>query len=723
MTDTVVAGYRVGVDIGGTFTDIVLTGPDGAFWTRKVSSTTDDYGRGIVDGLRSLLGELRLDGAMIAEVIHGTTVATNAILEYRGAVTALLTTKGFRDVLELRRVRSPELYNVFYRPPAPLVPRRLRLEVDERVAADGSIVHPLDEASVGTALDRFAAEGVQAVAVSLLHSYKNPVHERRIGELVCERLPKAFLTLSVDVLPEVREYERTSTTVINAYIGPVVRSYLRSLRRQLGEIGVRAPLLIMQSNGGVMTAEEAAEHPAHIVESGPAAGVIAGQRLAQRVGTRDLITFDMGGTTAKGSLIERGSLTQTTEYEVGAGISLSSRLIKGGGHALKLPVIDIAEVGAGGGSIVWIDKGGALRVGPRSAGAVPGPACYGAGGTAPTVTDASVVLGYISPRELAGGAVRLRPELAERALSEQVAGPLGLSRLEAAFGVYTVAVANMIRAVKAVSTYRGRDPRDFALLAFGGNGPVFAAAMARALDMRRVLVPPAAGLFSAFGLLDADLERHAVQTFFSAAEEVDLAGLNAAFAVLATRVRQDASGEAETSGSVPSSPSPGPDELRGSDRPTLTVEHFADLRYSGQNYELTVPVPNGTLTVPDIDALARRFGEEHQRTYGHSADDEPVELVNLRVVARVERRAAGPTASAAARQEQAMQPITDSRSAYFGAEHGLLATPVLRRADLGDAFRPGPFIVEEYDATLVVPPDSAARLDEEGNIAIEVGAA
>jgi N-methylhydantoinase A len=701
------AGYRVGVDIGGTFTDIVLTGPDGAFWTRKVSSTTDDYGRGIVDGLRSLLGELRLDGAEIGEVIHGTTVATNAILEYRGAKTALLTTRGFRDVLELRRVRSPELYNVFYRPPAPMVARRLRLEVDERIAADGTVVRPLDEQSVATALDRFATEGVQAVAVSLIHGYKNPAHERRVGELVRERLPSVFLTLSVDMLPEIREYERTSTTVINAYVGPIVGSYLQSLQRQLADIGVVAPLLIMQSNGGVMTAEAAVVHPAHIVESGPAAGVIAGQRLAHRAEVKDLITFDMGGTTAKASLIERGELTQTTEYEVGAGISLSSRLVKGGGHALKLPVIDIAEVGAGGGSIVWIDKGGALRVGPRSAGAMPGPACYDDGGTDATVTDANVVLGYIGPHELAGGAVRLDPTLAERALREQVAEPLGMGLLEAAHGVYTVAAATMIRAVKAVSTYRGRDPRDFTLLAFGGNGPVFAAEMARALDMRRVLIPPAAGLFSAFGLLEADLERHGVQTFFAPVEDVDVEALNAAYRELEATVR--ATGGARQGEASPVAP------------PAI-VERFADLRYSGQNYELTVPAPAGRLTSEDVLMLARRFGEEHQRTYGHGADDEPVELVNLRLVARVER-AAGPHPSQASPRPVPRGRGGGEREAYFGAGLGLIRAPVLGRDYLAETPRRGPFIVEEYDATIIVPPDCSAWLDGEGNVVIEVGAA
>src|SRR5216683_1492494 len=405
--------YRLGVDIGGTFTDVVLVLPDGSMTTRKVPSTPADYSLAILECVTHLLREHLFGGESISEIVHGTTVATNAILEYAGARTALLTTSGFRDVLELRRVRAPELYNPFYRPPAPLVERMLRLEITERTAANGEELVAVDEASVERALERLRGQDIEAVAVCFLHSYRNADHERRVGELVRRSLPEVFISLSVDILPEVREYERTSTTVINAYVGPGVKRYLQALQRRLAAASISGELLIMQSNGGVMTAEEASEQAARIVESGPAAGVIAAHRLGERTAVANLITFDMGGTTAKASLIEDGKLTQTTEYEVGAGISLSSRLVKGGGHAIKLPVLDIAEVGAGGGSIVWIDRGGALKVGPRSAGAVPGPACYAAGGTLPTVTDANLVLGYLNPMQLAGGAIRLNRARAE----------------------------------------------------------------------------------------------------------------------------------------------------------------------------------------------------------------------------------------------------------------------------------------------------------------------
>jgi N-methylhydantoinase A len=687
--------FRLGADIGGTFTDLVLLASDGRCWRKKVPSTTDDYSRGIVEGLQELLEEEGIVGE-VEEIVHGTTVATNAILENRGARTALLTTKGFRDVLEFRRLRVPQLYDLFYSPPAPIVERRLRLEVDERLGPRGEVVTPLDERSVRTALERVRADGAEAVAVCLLHSYVNSAHERRVGEIVGEALPGAYLSLSVDVLPEIREYERTSTTVINAYVGPVVKSYLTSLQHRLESAGHDSRLRIMQSNGGVMSARAATERPSHIVESGPAAGVIAGQQLGRLAGLPNLITFDMGGTTAKASLIEDGQVSRTTEYEVGAGISLSSRLIKGGGHALKLPVIDVAEVGAGGGSIVWLDRAGRLKVGPRSAGASPGPACYGTGGAEPTITDVNVVLGYSNPDHLAGGAVRLKAELAEAALAESVAAPLGLPLIGAAHGAFSVANATMIRAIKAVSTYRGRDPRDFTLLAFGGNGPVHAAAIARALQIRQVVVPPAPGLFSAIGLLEAEPEQHFARTFFGRIQSIDLGALAVQYGRLESLARETLREDGYLG-----EPS--------------TFERFADLRYAGQAYELTVPAPAGALTAAELEALGERFEQEHERTYGHRASREPVEIVNLRLVARVDR---GPAPSL--RFSDLPTRPESERRAYFGPEHGTRSTPVIGRGDLDRAPRDGPFIVEEYDATVVVPPDCAAWLDNLGNIRIEV---
>ena len=676
----------------------MLLAPDGSYWTKKVSSTPEDYAAGIIDGVSQVLDDRGLDGSAISEIIHGTTVASNTILEGKGARTALITTSGFRDVLELRRLRVPQLYSVFYEPPTPLVERRLRLEVGERVDSGGAVITPLSEEDVEAALDRIEREGAESVAVCFLHSYRNGAHERRVGEAVRERLPDIYVSLSVDVLPEIREYERTSTTVVNSYLGPIVKTYLDSLAEQLGASDISAPVHIMQSNGGIMSARQAAETPVKIVESGPAAGVVGGDEIGRRVGLPNLITFDMGGTTAKASLIEDGQRSWTTEHEIGAGISLSSRLVKGGGHAIKVPVMDLAEVGAGGGSIVWIDRGGALRVGPRSAGAMPGPACYDTGGTEPTVTDANVVMGYVNPRRLAGGAVELKPELSTRVLEERVAGPLGMQTLEAAHGVHTVANVTMIRAIRAVSTYRGRDPRDFSMLAFGGSGPIHAVAMARSLGVSTVVVPPASGVFSAVGLLQARAENHFVLTFFGRLSQVDPGALDDAYRTMKSQAEASLAEE-------------------GYGAADLVWRRSADLRYVGQAYELTVQAPDGRLGASGAGLLEERFHDEHERTYGHKAPDEAVEIVNLRLTAR-----------AASSQSLPVTPMagTDghertSRDVYFGPELGSLRTPIVSRSDLTADRVDGPMVVEEYDVTTVVPPGSSARLDEWSNIVIDVG--
>ena len=584
--------YRLSADIGGTFTDIVLLSRSGRYWTKKVSSTPDDFARGVIEGMKLLLEEEDLLGSDLAEIIHGTTVATNAVLENKGAKTALVTTRGFRDVLELRRLRVPQLYNAFYRPPEPLVERRLRLEVDERIGSGGTVIRPLDEDSLTPALDRLRTDAPEAVAVCLIHSYSNPEHEKRLGEIIRKELPEAYISLSVDVLPEIREYERTSTTVINAYLGPIVKNYLDSLVRQLQESGTNSPVRIMQSNGGLMSARRAAEAPVHILESGPAAGVVAADEMGKRIGLERIIAFDMGGTTAKASLIENGQRSWTTEYEVGAGISLSSRLVKGGGYAVKVPVMDLAEVGAGGGSIVWIDRGGALRVGPQSAGAVPGPVCYGLGGKDPTVTDANLVLGYINPVQLAGGSVALRGDIAVESLRVNVAERLGLSLLEAAYGVHTIANISMIRAIRAVSTYRGRDPREFTLLAFGGSGPIHAVGIARSLDISQVVIPPSPGVFSAIGLLEAQPEHHFVQTFVRRIDEADTIEINETYA----RIQERGAETLKSEGYVPTD---------------ITWERKADLRYVGQAYELTVRAASDNLRAEDISDLDHSVQLEH----------------------------------------------------------------------------------------------------------------
>jgi N-methylhydantoinase A len=693
--------FRVGVDIGGTFTDIVFLDGHGRLFVKKVSSSTDDYARAIVDGLRELFEETGLGGSDVAEVLHGTTVASNAILELGGARTGLITTRGFRDVLEIRHLRMPRLYDLTWDKPLPLVERRLRAEVDERINADGAVVRPLAEGDVERALDHLLAEGIEALAVCLINAYANPAHEERIRDLVGRRAPALPLCLSAEVLPEIKEYERTATTVVNAYVMPIVRRYLATLRAGLDAIGARAPLLIMQSNGGLMTDEAAAARPMHIIESGPAAGVVGAQALARQVGLARLITLDMGGTTAKASIVEDGVVHRSGEYQVGGGIMHGSRLLTGAGYLVRVPAIDLAEVGAGGGSLVWLDAGGALQVGPRSAGAFPGPLCYDLGGIEPTVTDANVILGYVSPTALAGGAVKLNAARAREVFHAKVAAPLGLSLEEAAHGAHLIAASNMMRAIRAVSSERGRDPREFALFAFGGNGPVFAAGIARALEITRVIVPPAPGLFSAFGLLYSEIEHHYVRTWRRRARGLDPAALGDAL------TRMEAEARAQLA-------------LEGFAGAQARITRSADCRYAGQSFELTVPIPEGPPGPATVAALEDAFGREHERTYGHRAHaDEPVEIVTLRVVGQGIPDRPRPPARPSLDSGRSAAAI--HRRVYFGREVGWLDTPILVRADLA-APRSGPVIVEEYDATCVIPPGAGAALDASGNIVMTVAA-
>jgi N-methylhydantoinase A len=699
MTVTAVT-FRVGVDIGGTFTDIIVRSSDGTMMTKKISSTPDDYSRAIIQGLSECMTEFGFPGADIQEIIHGTTVATNAILEQKGARTALITTRGFRDVLELRRLRTPELYNPFWVKPKPLVPRRLRAEVDERINARGEIVKPLDPSEALTVLNRILTGDVESVAVCLINSYANPTHEEIIKGLLVKHFTGLHVSISSEILPEIKEYERTSTTVVNAYIMPVVERYLDSLMSNLRKHGIVASLLIMQSNGGMTTARGAMEKPMHIIESGPAAGVIATAHFARRLGIRNLIAFDMGGTTAKASLVEDGQVTQTPEAEVGAQISSISRLMKGSGYLLRSPFIDVAEVGAGGGSIVWLDKGNLIHVGPHSAGAAPGPVCYEQGGTEPTLTDANVVLGFINPRQLLAGAMQINRAVAVAALTEKIAGPVGMELYECAYGVHLIGNSNMTRAIRAVSTERGRDPREFALCAFGGSGPVHAATLAGSLDIRKVIVPPFPGLFSALGLLFAEVEHHLYRTYFCKFGDLDLTRLNAIIADL----------EAEATTTL---------ATEGYTGHGMRLERQVDLRYAGQSYELTIAAPAGILTAETLAALEESFGQEHEKTYGHRAtgNDEAIELVNIRVIGRgLHGQQMGLVG-----EKIISRPTSPSRrSVYFGPRWGFHETPILDRPALSSAPTRGPLIVEEYDATTVVPPDWQASRDAAGNIVLDL---
>jgi len=693
--------FRIGVDIGGTFTDIVFLGSDGTVHVKKVSSTVGAYGRAIIEGIGQVFGETGIKGGDVAEIRHGTTVASNAILELKGARTGLITTKGFRDVLEIRTLRMPRLYDIAWDKPPPLVERYLRLAVDERVDTHGKVDRPLDTAEAEAMVDRLLAEGCEAIAICLINSFANPAHEIAIRDIVRRKAPDLPCCISFDVLPEIKEYERTSTTVVNAYVLPVVSQYLSVLTAALQASGMKAPLLLMQSNGGLTPAEHAVRLPVHIIESGPAAGVIGAQAVAAAAGLPDVVSFDMGGTTAKASLIEAGEVTKAPEFQVGGGILSGSRLLTGSGYTLKVPAIDLAEVGAGGGSIVSIDAGGSLLVGPHSAGAVPGPVCYDIGGTQPTVTDANVILGYLNPEYLVGGAVRLNADKARSVFMERIGTPMGLSLEAAAYGAYQIAASNMIRAIKAVSTERGRDPRGYTLVAFGGNGPLFAAAMAEAIGMKRILVPPSPGVFSAFGLLYADVEHHYSRTFRGLLQSLDVAHLAEIWEAMAREARDQLQAD-------------------GYSGAQMRVLRRASLHYQGQTFELAVPAPDGPIDASLLAALEEAFHAEHERTYGHRAGaEEPVELVGIQIVGQAatgERRIAGaqPGGAASGAEERG------SRTCWFGGTHGWLETPIIGRAALRTA-RPGPCIVEEYDATCVVPPGATAGLDAYGNIIVTLG--
>jgi N-methylhydantoinase A len=668
-------GWVLAADVGGTFTDVLLADAGGRAHSVKVSSTHPDPHVGVIAGVRRLIADQQVDPAAVAFVLYATTAGTNAILERSGPLTGLITTEGFRDVLELRRMRVPDLYNLDWDKPSPVVERALRLGVVERIAADGSVVTPLDEEGLERALERLRREGVATLAVCFINAHANPTHERRAREVVSRVAPELPVSLSSDVLPDLGEYERTSTTVINALLTPVISRDLDALGAGLAALGVHGALLVMQSNGGLAPREQAVALPVNLVESGPAAGVIA----AGALGLPSVISFDMGGTTAKASLIEGGELLRAAELEVGAPISIASLLLRGGGYVVRTPAIHLAEVGAGGGSVAHLDPAGGLHVGPRSAGSVPGPACYARGGTEPTVTDANVVLGYLNPDALLGGELPIDRAQAVAAV-ETIASPLGLSVEAAAHAVHAIAVATMMRAIRAVSTERGRDVRDSVLVAFGGNGGVFAAVLARELKVRRCLVPPAAGLYSSTGLLRADLERHFVRCLPEPASATVMGRLEEF-----ERVSREALPE------------------------YATWRRVLDLRYQGQGFQIRVALHDADT----IEDAVERFHVEHERTYGFRSDD-PVVVWNLRLEARV------PSERPPTRFNAAGEARECRRRAYFGPALGWLDTPVLSsRSGLVAGPVEGPLIVEEYDTTIVVPPGFRVRLENRDDVVIE----
>ncbi len=686
---------RIGADVGGTFTDVVLIDDSGIVWTHKIPSTPPDFEQAVLRAVDLLLQKASATGASVSEVAHGTTVATNAVLERRGAKTALITTKGFRDVLELRRIRAPQMYDLFFDKPKDLVERSLRLELSERISATGEVLVPLVQSELQELREKLEAEAVESIGVCTLHAYAFPRHEIAVGDYLREHLPQVPVSLSFEVLPERREYERTATTVVNAYVRPTMQRYLQAMRNGLKTMEIEAPLLIMQSAGGLTPEEDAALRPVFVLESGPAAGVLAAGFTAQELGLDNAITLDMGGTTAKASMIEAGKIAYSSEYEVGASLSAGNRLVGGGGELIRAPSIDIAEVGAGGGSIAYLDQAGGLRVGPRSAGAVPGPVCYGRGGAEPTLTDANVALGYIRPGELADGEVSIDPEAARRAINDKIAVPLGMDLLQAAEGIHRIANARTMRALRAVSTERGRDPREFVLIAFGGSGPVHASGLAGELSMNRVIVPPVPGLFSALGLLFSGVEHHEVRSCLLSGEALHAEALE--------RIRKEMQDKLFN-------------QFRAEGYPSDSVKLScsADVRFKGQASEVRITLEGMQIDNQAVHALYNDYEEEHERLYGHRSDpDNPIEVVALRLVGRADVRGN----EGAIRPAETLSVQTSTRRAYFGME--VLDVPV-RGRDVLSGGQNGPLLIDEYDSTIVVPPGAHARLDQQGNVVMEL---
>ncbi len=678
--------YAVAIDVGGTFTDVVLLNlSTGNLRLLKTPSTPDDPSRGFVAGLTRILSENGVACSQVRRVFHGTTIATNAILEGKGTPVGVLVSEGFKYVLEIGRHSMARMANpyVWVKPERPVPPERV-LEVPVRIAFDGTIIADLDEEAVRRAAAHFRDQGIESIAVSFTHSYANPASEHRARELVMETFKDAYLSLSSEVLPVFREYERTITTVLNSYVMPRVSGYIDNLDRDLREMGIEAPLLIMKSNGGVIGAETAIRQPVYTALSGPAAGVMGAVVVSEYAGVEDCISFDMGGTSTDVSLVNGGAPTVTLKGQLGD-------------WPVQLPMLDIATIGAGGGSVAYLSAAGNLNVGPRSAGAVPGPVCYGLGGVDPTVTDANLVLGRIGDA-IAGGALTLDVEAARAAIQERIAAPLGLDLNRAASGILQIVNYNMMGAIRNVSVERGYDPRRFALVAFGGAGPMHAVSVACLLDMSTVIAPPNPGVLSAYGLLVTDFKNDYARTSLQKPPDYDLADMEDTY----RRLEEEAVGWLDSEDVPP-------------DRRQLT--RSADLRYAHQGSEVTVELSGRSVDSVVLEAAFQRFHQEHHRLFGFHLN-QPVEVVTLRVTARGEAEAV----AMAPIPGEAMDPakaLVGQRSVYFDESAGLLSCPIYDRALLAPGSTIiGPAILENLDSTVIVEPSWRARVDDYGNCII-----
>ncbi|MFL6242005.1 MAG: hydantoinase/oxoprolinase family protein [Acidimicrobiia bacterium] len=696
MTDQ--RAHFVGVDVGGTFTDVVLADSAGGVTIGKVLTTPDDPRRGVVEGIRHVLSRTAVDPGAVSRVVHGTTLATNVVVQRTAAPIALVATEGFGDLLRLGREARVEddRYDLFFTPAAPPVDARLTFEVAERVSARGEVLVPLSDEAIAGVARRVAAARPAGVSVCLLHSYAHPAHEQAVAEACRAAVPTAYVVSSSEVWPEMREYERAMTTAVCALVGPVMAAYVAGLESSLHDLGIRCGVEIMESSGGVMSAQAAARRPVATVESGGAAGVTAAGIVGRSVGVADVISFDMGGTTAKTGIVRDGSPAITHDFQIGGKGSFGGTRA-GTGVPVKIPVVDLAEVGAGGGSVAWVDAGGALRVGPQSAGAVPGPACYRRGGTEPTVTDANLLLGYLDPAGLAGGVI-LDADLAAAAVGQSVAATLGVDVPGAAHAIHEIVNETMASAIRVVTVQRGIDPRGFTLVGFGGAGPMHVARLAAAFGIQSVVVPWAAGVGSAIGLVSSDLTVDLVQTRILDLEHADASALTELFDELEARGRK----ELDDAGA------------------TFVMTRSADMRFHGQAHQLTVSVPDGPLGDEDLSGLAKRFHEVYRRTYGIDADA-PAQLVNarVRVVRVVDKLSPRPHPVA---ERDANVALASERAASFVEVGGFTTTPVFDWSRLEPGSRlVGPAIVEGADATIVVPPGYSAAVDRWRNVLLASG--
>lgn len=676
---------RVATDIGGTFTDLVAVDDQGKTILTKSHTTPPNFEEGVI----KVIQKSGVCPQEIKDFIHGTTTIINALTERKGAKTALITTKGFRDVLEIARCNRPDLFNMVFAKPRPFIPRYLRKEVEERVSFDGKVVTPLNEEDIKAAVEYFKKEKVEAIAVCYINSYANDEHEKRTVELIRKLWPEVFVTSSIEVTKEWREYERTSTIALNSYVMPVASSYIDNLDRRLKEAGCHAKEYIMQSNGGTTTFEQAKQTPINMVESGPVAGVYGSAILGKMIGERNIIAFDVGGTTAKCSLIDNGEVKVTTEYRI-------ERTESYAGYPIMAPVVDIVEIGNGGGSIAWIDEAGSLKVGPQSAGAVPGPVAYGIGGTEPTTTDACLVTGRLSAENFDN---QVDMDAVRAAIQEKVGDAFGMDTDEAAMSILRVAEANMYNALKLISVRRGYDPRDFTMVAFGGGGPMHCAYLAKELNIRKVIVPIAAPVFSTWGMLMTDVRHDYIQTNIRRMNEVSAEELNDMWEGLLSQAQEQSEKE-----DIP--------------KENIVCNYIADMRYMGQEHTVKVNVPPIPWSEETKEEIIQRFHDTHEHFYTFRLTDTPTEIVNLHLVAY--GRLTKPELAKIPPQEGPVEDAKKEIRKVYYAEDGWMDTPVYLREKLGrGAVLDGPVIVEEAAASAVAAKGQRITVDDYGNLIIE----